>query len=182
MRTRWPSGEKATALTGSVSHERRDRGPGRRVPQPRRLVQGAGENALAVGREGDRPDTVCVSHERRDRGPGRRVPQPRRLVQGAGENALAVGREGDRQDGACVSRKNSCAQPNERTICAMLYRERASPSPPMASDGRECRGFSDRVAHQGRSAWRRRRRRRQPSCRPSPRRTVSGRSSVSASS
>jgi hypothetical protein len=86
-----------------VSLERRDRGAGRRVPQPCRLVPGAGENALAVGRESDGEDSTCVSLERRDRGAGRRVPQPRGLVVGAGENALGVGREGDGADKAFVS-------------------------------------------------------------------------------
>jgi hypothetical protein len=50
-----------------MSLERRDRGPGSRLPQPRRVVFRAGENALGIGREGYGGEPVCVSRERRDR-------------------------------------------------------------------------------------------------------------------
>ena len=73
------------------------------IPQPCRLVVGAGENPLAVGREGDHQDRVCVSLELRDRSAGRRVPQPCRAVRGAGENSFAVRREGDGADRLRVS-------------------------------------------------------------------------------
>ena len=96
VRTRAPSGEKATAADGArVSLERGDRLARRRVPQPRRLVLGAGQDARAVGREGDGRDAARVALERGDRLARRRVPQPRRLVVGAGQDARAVGREGD---------------------------------------------------------------------------------------
>ena len=70
----------------------------KQAPQPCRVVPGAGQDALAVGREGDSRDDGRVTLERRDLLARGRVPQPCRIVRGAGQDALAVGREGDSRD------------------------------------------------------------------------------------
>ncbi len=77
VRTRLPSGEKATAMTEPVCPASvAIAAPVAASQSLAVVVVGAGENALAVGREGDGLDAVSVPFERRDRCAGRRVPQP----------------------------------------------------------------------------------------------------------
>jgi hypothetical protein len=60
------------------------------LPQPRRLVVGGGDDALAVRAEGGGMDLTLMTGEDRDLLAGVGVPQPRRVVPGRGDDALAV--------------------------------------------------------------------------------------------
>ena len=92
---RAPSGE-TTALRTQSSWPRRAASslPGCRVPDPRRVVVGGGDDAGAVGREGTRSAPSPRGRAGRDLLARCRVPDPRRAVIGGGDDAGAVGGEG----------------------------------------------------------------------------------------
>src|SRR5271166_3815919 len=71
------------------------RGPGLlwQLPQPHGLVQAAGQDELAVRRDGHAPDPVGVPEEPRHLLAALDVPQPYRLVVAGRQDALAVRRE-----------------------------------------------------------------------------------------
>ena len=56
-------------------------------PQPDRAVQAAGDDARAVGREGDAEDRALVTLERRGGGLAVERPQPDRAVLAGGDDA-----------------------------------------------------------------------------------------------
>ena len=93
-----PSGEKATLRPAIVTLEGFGRGLAVERPQPDRAVPAAGDDARAVGREGDAQDRVFVTLEGFGRGLAVERPQPDRAVLAAGDDARAVGREGDAKD------------------------------------------------------------------------------------
>ena len=104
VNTRAPSGEKTTALTGPVCPSSAATAlPVAASHSRARVIVGAGQDAGAIGREGDSPDRARVAFERGDRLARRRVPQPRRRVVRAGQDAGAAGREGDSPNGSRVS-------------------------------------------------------------------------------
>ena len=100
-----PSGLNATAATSVLvwPSSVADGLAGGGVPEPRRPVVAAGDEALAVGaeRHGDRP-SPGVAIGVADGLAGGGVPEPRRAVVAAGERALAVGAEGHARDLALV--------------------------------------------------------------------------------
>ena len=93
-----PSGANATLVTHvSVAHESSDLSAARRVPQPRRLVRGAGQDRAAVGREGHARHHAPWPSKRRISRPlaashSRAVlsPEPVRIVRPSGANATLV--------------------------------------------------------------------------------------------
>jgi hypothetical protein len=74
-----------------VSGEGGHRLAGGRVPQPSRVVVGAGQKAGGVGRECDGAYVIRVSGEGGNGLAGGRLPEPRRVIPGAGQDARAVG-------------------------------------------------------------------------------------------
>ena len=98
-RARLPSASTATALTATgVPFEGAQGLAGRQIPQPQRVVIGAGEGAAAVGQHRHRVDRIGVPFEGAQGLAGREIPQPQRVVIGAGEGAAAVGQHRHRAD------------------------------------------------------------------------------------
>lgn len=64
--------------------------PAGRLPDPRRLVPGRGDDVRRVRAEGGGVDTVLMPLQTGQFPPAGRVPDPRTLVPGRGNNASAV--------------------------------------------------------------------------------------------
>ena len=114
-----PSGEKLTEVTSCVwPGSERISLPVVRVPQLGRVVLAAGEDARAVGREGDRRDGGGVAAEREQfLLAGRARPRSGRVVLAAGDHALAVGRELAAEHGPFVAferRQRGCRWPGPK--------------------------------------------------------------------
>jgi hypothetical protein len=77
------------------------------VPQPRGLVAGRGDDALAVGAEGGGHNPILVAGERGERLPRLRVPYASGLVAGGGDDAPAVGAEGGVKNRECMPGERS---------------------------------------------------------------------------
>ena len=90
VRMRWPSGENTALPNGaSVALQGGER-LAVAVPQPRRVVIGCGQDALAVGGKHCAPNSASVALQGGER-LAVAVPQPRRFVAGRGQDAPAVG-------------------------------------------------------------------------------------------
>ena len=118
VRTRPAVGAERHRPDLGVAQRRPDGLSRRGVPEPRRLVVAAGDDAVALGAEGHRLDPLLVPQGRADAARRSRRPKPRRPVVAAGQDGVAVGAERDGLDRVAVRQR-----PADR-----LRRSRASQS------------------------------------------------------
>ena len=108
VRTRVPSGEKATEVIGGRVAAQRERFSTLcivrgEVPNYGRVVLAAGDHALAVGRELAAEHGPLVALERPNEIAGRAIPNAGRFVAADREHARCVGRKGRGGDPRCVA-------------------------------------------------------------------------------
>ncbi len=82
----------------SVSRKAGEHVTGPYLPNPDRVVTGAGDDSAAVRRHGDRVDTVGVPAELTDLAPVVQSPNPDSFVLRAGDDAATARRDGHRTD------------------------------------------------------------------------------------